>query len=260
VCTNLNADREGGIRVPAFIVGPGVPPGLESHQLIAHIDILPTLVGRAAAAAGHPPSSQPLPLDGVDQWGALTATGSAAAARTELLHNYDLSTRRVKGFYGALRMGTFKLVRTDTRVDDSRGRGGVDDVECGGGGEGALGIGEGASLSADGARKDAADTVALGELAAPQYDSLFNVVDDPSETIDLAGQAAYAETLARLRGRMDELSAQVVPCWCDLSSPVPGECAGVGYTGDCDAQPGHCQMASPPDHYGPGWCTEPPRQ
>ena len=74
-----------------------LPAGLVSRRLVAHVDWWPTLVRRAGGRL-----SQPLPLDGVDQWAAIIAP-VAPAARTELLHNVDISTKPVEGFRGALR-------------------------------------------------------------------------------------------------------------------------------------------------------------
>jgi len=80
---------EGGIKVPAFVIGVGVPAGVENHELTAHVDWLPTLVTLAGRSlCGGPP------LDGLDIWA--TITGGAKSPHTELLHNFDDSVKPVK--------------------------------------------------------------------------------------------------------------------------------------------------------------------
>lgn len=225
---------EGGVRVPAFLHGPaiGVPAGKVTHRLVAHVDWLPTLLLR-----GQGSLSQPLPLDGVDQWAALTDP-SAPAARTELLHNYDISSKPVKHFRGALRVGDLKLLRQLRESSDVAGVAGTDcdkksPATGGAGGGGTMGARSG------------------------HVDMLYNITADPSESHDLINEPALAQALTAMRARLDHFKKATVPCWCDLSSSVPGKCAGTGYTGNCDVQPASCTMSAPPDHYGPGWCKAP---
>jgi len=67
---------EGGIRVPAVLRWPGQLPGGETRsQLLAAMDVLPTL----AAAAGVP-LAPPVALDGEDRWQALRANAKAPRA------------------------------------------------------------------------------------------------------------------------------------------------------------------------------------
>lgn len=73
------------------------------EHLMAHIDIFPTLVGLGGGSI-----SQPLPLDGVGQWNTILG---GPGSRSELLHNYDISTVLVRNFQGALRVGNYKLLR-----------------------------------------------------------------------------------------------------------------------------------------------------
>ena len=60
---------EGGVRIPAFVYGPGLIPdaavGRTYSGLMHHVDWLPTFV---SVAGGHVP---PDDLDGIDQWAAL---------------------------------------------------------------------------------------------------------------------------------------------------------------------------------------------
>jgi len=105
---------EGGIRVPAFMRGPGIPVAAVMPHLIAHIDIFPTLVTLAGGSI-----LQPLPLDGVNQWDTIVG---GQASRHELLHNYDISTKLVRNFRGALRMDQYKLILlgSDGQSDDAQ--------------------------------------------------------------------------------------------------------------------------------------------
>jgi arylsulfatase A-like enzyme len=59
---------EGGIRVPAFMVGPGIPPGSENDTPISSIDFFPTIAELAGAksASFDGESLVPLLLHGED--------------------------------------------------------------------------------------------------------------------------------------------------------------------------------------------------
>lgn len=94
---------EGGVRVPAIVSWPGkLTPRVVTNPL--HIvDLYPTLLGLAGAER-----KQPLRLDGVDVWSALS--GEGRWPRREILHNVE--PRRA-----ALRVGDFKLVRTRKKVE-----------------------------------------------------------------------------------------------------------------------------------------------
>lgn len=88
---------EGGVRVPAFANWPGVLDPGEMKGMMHVVDWYPTLLGLAGVS-----TKQPLPLDGVDQWKAISA--GAPSARREILHNVNPGA-------GAVRMGDWKLVR-----------------------------------------------------------------------------------------------------------------------------------------------------
>jgi arylsulfatase B/arylsulfatase I/J len=194
---------EGGLRVPAFVRGPGVPAGATVKHLIAHVDWFPTLVGLASGSV-----DQPLPLDGIDQWKTILG---GPAVREEILHNYDQSTKLVEHFKGSLRWNNFKLIRLENTSSDS--------------------------------------------IGSEFYDELYDVIAVPSETTNLFHNSSMKVVLSTIQARMDQYAAEVVPCWCDESSAMPGVCAGKGYTGNCDVHQPVCN-ASTPDFYAPGWCTD----
>jgi len=86
---------EGGTRGMAFVHGAGLPRGAAYDGLVHAVDWLPTLAG----------NSGPLPLDGVDQWAALTGVGDAP--RKELFYGYSILGGT------ATRRGRWKLVMGD---------------------------------------------------------------------------------------------------------------------------------------------------
>lgn len=93
---------EGGVRVPAFVFGAGVPRGAARRNVVAAVDWWPTLVKLAGGS-----SSADASLDGVDLW---PAVARGDDVRSELLHNFDTSSKPTAGFRGALRVGDLKLV------------------------------------------------------------------------------------------------------------------------------------------------------
>lgn len=95
------SSREGGTRVPAILRWPGViQPGQTCHEMIAAIDLYPTLAQACGLQLNLPPEAQR--LDGVSIWE--TVTGAARKhARNELLywHGFGQAT--------AIRQGDYKL-------------------------------------------------------------------------------------------------------------------------------------------------------
>ena len=95
---------EGGLRVPTFVYGTGIPAGgFERNTITAQIDWFPTIVGLAGGSLSAGP-----PLDGLDIWGVIAE--GAPTPHAELLHNYDTSSTPTAGFRGALRRGDLKLI------------------------------------------------------------------------------------------------------------------------------------------------------
>ena len=89
---------EGGIRVPALVVWPGVlKAGAVVNEPLHMVDMYPTLL---ALAGGR--LEQPLPLDGKDAWA--TIAEGKPSPHEEILLN-------VTPYNGALRQGNWKLVR-----------------------------------------------------------------------------------------------------------------------------------------------------
>ena len=139
---------EGALRVPAFIHSPLLPKsGVVSNQLIHVTDWLPTLM-RAAGAA--PNVIQHLGLDGMDQWDALqkrSADSSLAGPRTEAVLNMNVNMYdRLEAAY---RAGPYKLMVNMMRAS--------------------------AGWLAP---------VPVGNLDYAY--TLFNVIDDPTEKVNLA--------------------------------------------------------------------------
>ncbi|KAK7230559.1 sulfuric ester hydrolase [Aureococcus anophagefferens] len=94
---------EGGVRVPAFVFGAGVPSRrARAAQRRRAVDWWPTLVKLAGGS-----SSADASLDGVDLW---PAVARATTCARSLLHNFDTSSKPTAGFRGALRVGDLKLV------------------------------------------------------------------------------------------------------------------------------------------------------
>ena len=70
------------MRVPAFVMGPGIPSHRLFHSYFHLSDWLPTLY---AAAGGD--VTQLGPLDGINQWHALVNDDSETGPRSEMLLN-----------------------------------------------------------------------------------------------------------------------------------------------------------------------------
>eukprot|EP01045_Picozoa_sp_COSAG04_P035786 COSAG04_NODE_8413_length_979_cov_1.848864_1_plen_125_part_00 len=81
------SNYEGGVRVPAFLYGRGIPSGAEHHDLFHVTDIFPTLSGLAGAEL---PTDRV--LDGVDQWSSIQQPGVAKPARNEIVLESEHST------------------------------------------------------------------------------------------------------------------------------------------------------------------------
>lgn len=91
---------EGGVRVVALANWPGkLPAGGKVAEMMHAVDIYPTLLGLAGGTLDHP-SQQP--LDGVDVWPVIT--GGAKRSDDTILINSN-------PFHGAIRVGSFKLVK-----------------------------------------------------------------------------------------------------------------------------------------------------
>lgn len=96
------SSMEGGTRVPGIVSWPGVvPAGRTSDELIAAIDLFPTLA-RACGIEVKDVAGSP-PLDGVDVWDTLLGTEGTSHSRTELLYWGGWAVPQ------AIRVGKWKL-------------------------------------------------------------------------------------------------------------------------------------------------------
>ena len=169
---------DGGVRVPACVVGGdrrlGVPAGVRTRALVAHLDWLPTLLGRAtagddAARAGLLRRAHTKALDGFDVWAAITGAPTVASPRYELLHNVEPPNHNLHDCVAALRM---VLPRDNTAQ----------------------------------ARK----TWKLLRFANGSQ-VLIDTENDESESNDVSAQ--YASTTRLMSRRLDEWASEAVPCW-----------------------------------------------
>ena len=142
---------EGGLRVPAFVHSPLLPPtarGSVSHQLFHITDWLPTLARAGGMSAAEIRRHS---FDGVDQWEALRRQGGGGGGgsgpRTEAVLN--LNENAYGRLQGAIREGPYKLM-----VDMMR------------------------------RSSEFIEPVPVGSRDFAY--SLFNVVEDPRETVNLA--------------------------------------------------------------------------
>ena len=94
---------EGGLRVPTYVLGTGVPAGEIRTEITAQIDWFPTIVTLAGGDITAGPK-----LDGLNIWSVITEGSSSP--HKELLHNYDTSVKPTAGFRGALRVGSLKII------------------------------------------------------------------------------------------------------------------------------------------------------
>jgi hypothetical protein len=211
-----------------MVVAPGrVPAGARVGGLYHVTDWLPTLVsaGGAELASLGPQFAR---VDGIDQWGALTAPGGPPP-RSELLHNIE----GVRGSgVGVVRVGELKLLR---RMQTARGFDGwcdVCDAEAGcevpagaGPAKNATTVAHGGALCcwappANDTCQPTNRTPALPDVL------LYNISADPRELVDLA--PSQPADVARLLARLDAYNATNEPCCI---------CTGSGRTPEMDLAP-----------------------
>jgi arylsulfatase B/arylsulfatase I/J len=191
---NKKQDYEGGVRGIGFVRGAKDSAPLEpgtSDAMIHVSDWYPTIVGLAGGT--HQGS---LPLDGVDQWATLSA-GANSGPRTSIPHNVpyradgeSLADAAVKyGYSAAYRKGELKLLYVNPNhgyVDPKR----IQDTQAG--------------FEIDSPLVCEPPDDVDGKL-------LFNVVADPRECTNLAGDAEYAGQLAEMIADLDALSQEALP-------------------------------------------------
>jgi len=109
--------REGGVRVPFLVAGPGIPAGKESDVMVNGLDLYPTILSMSGIAK---PAGKN--LDGADLLPLLTAAvgdpslvlDQHGKPRTEMVWHYPHGGGAP--FQSTIRSGDFKLIRNyDTR-------------------------------------------------------------------------------------------------------------------------------------------------
>ena len=177
-----------GTRTPLMVRWRGhVAPDTHTNAMVSWVDILPTLVEVAGGAA-------PTGIDGQSFAAALGSGRTAFAGRPEIFttHNNDGSFNVFPS--RAVRTGRWKYIRNlhpewlhTTHIDQSRE------------------TGEGAYFRTW--QQQAASDPAAKRIVDAYYrrpaEELYDVVADPDETRNLAGDPRHASVLADLRARLD---------------------------------------------------------
>jgi arylsulfatase A-like enzyme len=73
-----------GIRVPLYVVGPGIRAGTRVGEVVSHIDLAPTFLAWAGCCAD---SSMPIPVDGLS-WSSLASAGAGSLDREGVYAEY----------------------------------------------------------------------------------------------------------------------------------------------------------------------------
>jgi arylsulfatase A-like enzyme len=162
---------EGGTRAAAFATWPGrIPADQRVRQPMHMVDWYPTLIKLAGGTL-----EQKLPIDGLDVWPMLTKDAPSP-------HDAILSVSTQGPSRAAVRMGDWKLIVSG-------------------------------NAAADGDEDDngAAKAKKKGKAGAGKYEpvALYNLVEDPSETRNLA--AAQPDRVKSMRTRLAELLKDAVP-------------------------------------------------
>lgn len=104
----INA-KEGGIRVPLIIAGPGIKPNQESNVMVNGMDFFPTIV--AWTGSKHP---KPQELDGIDLSKLLSSDPNNGnllldkngVVRNEMIHHFPHAAAN----HSTIRIGDYKLI------------------------------------------------------------------------------------------------------------------------------------------------------
>ena len=191
---------DGGVRVAACAAWPGkIPAGGTVTQPLHAVDLYPTVLKLAGAKL-----EQPLAIDGLDAWDAISA-GAAMPARAILLNATPAN--------GAIRSGDWKLIIDDRAAGDATAA--ADD-------------GAAAGKSGSARRQARQQAVAKADgIGARATMKLFNLARDPGESTDLA--AEHPEKVKQLRAAYDQLAAQAIP---PKAEPKPAGFKGPAVWGD----------------------------
>ncbi len=170
---------EGGTRVPCIISWPGViPPGTESDALVAAIDLLPTLCHAAGIDAKNRSRGKPK-IDGFNVWATLLGK-TGTHPRTELLYWHGMDPEPQ-----AIRAGDWKL------FFDRR--------------QALEGLGTDRMTAEQAARIKPYRETLKADVENPPI--LFNLRDDPGETVDL--NAKHPGKVEELRRRAEVMAAAI---------------------------------------------------
>jgi len=171
---------EGGTRVPCLVRWKGViPSGQTSDALTGAIDLLPTLC-EAAGIDWQSRSTGSPKIDGVSVWGTLLDK-DVAHPRSELLYWHGMHKEPQ-----AIRVGDWKLFFDRAQALDGLGT---------------------ARRTPEQHEKIKDDIAALknGGASGPM---LFNLKEDPGETVDLSGE--HPQRVKYMKARADALYAEIL--------------------------------------------------
>ncbi|MCU0246927.1 MAG: sulfatase, partial [Bryobacter sp.] len=179
---------DAGIRMPLVAAWPGViRKGARSDAMLHFTDFLPTMM----EVAGGRPAAE---IDGRSFLKALTA--SSRRHRDEVFASHTADNHSGMNCYPmrAVRTERFKYIRNlradlafTTHIDHGAARDGRDYWDT----------------WRTVARTDAAAAAILRRYHQRPAEELYDVAADPHETINLAGRAEHAKTLAALRSKVD---------------------------------------------------------
>ena len=170
---------EGGTRVPCIFNFPGViPPGQTSDALTGAIDILPTLCSACGIDWKSKSKGKPK-IDGVNVWGTLLGK-KTAHPRKELLYWHGMDAKPQ-----AIRIGDWKLFFRHGHA--LRG----------------LGTARKTPEQAEKIKKYGRDW----ERGKKNPSMLFNLKDDPGETVDLSEK--HPDKVKAMQARADEIFAEI---------------------------------------------------
>lgn len=164
---------EGGTRVPGIITWPGViKGGKSSDELMTAIDLLPTLC-HACGIDWEKKSTGKPKIDGLNVWNTILSK-KGEHPRKELLFWHGMDKRP-----HAIRMGDWKLFFTRQKAVRGMGT----------------------------ARKTPEQAAAIQAFSTGNAPVLFNLKDDPGETIDLSEK--HPDKVTAMKARSDEIMADI---------------------------------------------------
>jgi len=174
---------EGGTRVAGFVHSPLLPAkvqGTETHEMFHITDWLPTIV-----SLGKGSTARNLPLDGHNIWPALRTGGSSP--RTEFLYNVNPLCKggQAGSPKAGLRIGDFKVLAWCYSVK------GIDGAK------------ETGPISAPHGAKGHDPEFEKGPV-------LYNLVQDPGETTNIAHNPENAQRLKHMLARLKQLADESV--------------------------------------------------